>query len=60
MAVLEVKSLCKQYTKVLAANNVSFSIDEGEIFALIGPNGRRQNDYYKNDFHSDKADFRGR
>ena len=39
MAVLEVKSLCKQYTKVLAANNVSFSIDEGEIFALIGPNG---------------------
>lgn len=39
MAVLEVKSLCMQYTKVLAANNVSFSIDEGEIFALIGPNG---------------------
>lgn len=39
MAVLEVKKLCKQYTKVLAANNVSFSIDEGEIFALIGPNG---------------------
>ena len=39
MAVLEVKNLCKQYTKVLAANNVSFSIDEGEIFALIGPNG---------------------
>lgn len=39
MNVLEVKNLCKQYTKVLAANNVSFSIDEGEIFALIGPNG---------------------
>ncbi len=39
MSVLEVTNLCKQYTKVLAANNVSFSIEEGEIFALIGPNG---------------------
>ncbi len=39
MSVLEVKKLCKQYTKVLAANDISFSIDEGEIFALIGPNG---------------------
>lgn len=39
MPVLEVKELSKQYTKVLAADSVSFSIDEGEIFALIGPNG---------------------
>lgn len=39
MPVLEVKKLCKQYSKVLAANEVSFSVDEGEIFALIGPNG---------------------
>lgn len=39
MSVLEVKSLCKQYTKTLAADSVSFSVDEGEIFALIGPNG---------------------
>lgn len=37
--VLEVKELSKQYSKVLAADKVSFSIDEGEIFALIGPNG---------------------
>lgn len=39
MKVLEVKNLCKQYTKTLAVNDVSFSIDEGEIFALIGSNG---------------------
>ncbi|MDE5584429.1 MAG: ABC transporter ATP-binding protein [Ruminococcus sp.] len=37
--VLEVKGLSKQYTKVLAVDNVSFDIEEGEIFALIGPNG---------------------
>ncbi|MDE5916501.1 MAG: ABC transporter ATP-binding protein [Oscillospiraceae bacterium] len=39
MPILEVKDLCKQYTKVLAANKINFSIDAGEIFALIGPNG---------------------
>lgn len=37
--VLEVRGLSKQYAKVLAANEVSFTIGEGEIFALIGPNG---------------------
>ena len=37
--VLEVKELSKQYSKVLAANKISFTIGKGEIFALIGPNG---------------------
>ena len=37
--VLEVKGLSKQYTKVLAADNIQFDIGKGEIFALIGPNG---------------------
>jgi len=37
--VLEVKELSKQYSKVLAADKVSFEIEKGEIFALIGPNG---------------------
>ncbi len=40
-AVLEVMGLSKKYPKkdVFAAQGVSFSVNEGEIFALIGPNG---------------------
>ena len=37
--VLEVKKLSKQYSKLLAADSVEFSVGKGEIFALIGPNG---------------------
>lgn len=37
--VLEVRQLSKKYTKVLAADKVSFDVKKGEIFALIGPNG---------------------
>ncbi len=38
--VLEVKGLSKEYKKgIRAADNVNFSISEGEIFSLIGPNG---------------------
>ena len=40
-AVLEVRELSKKYPKkdVFAIDKISFSVDEGEIFALIGPNG---------------------
>ncbi len=36
---LSVQKLSKKYTEVLAANEVSFEVNKGEIFALIGPNG---------------------
>lgn len=38
-ATLSVQKLSKKYTKVFAANEVSFDVQKGEIFALIGPNG---------------------
>lgn len=37
--LLDVQKLSKKYTDVLAANQVSFQVEKGEIFALIGPNG---------------------
>ena len=37
--ILEIKNLTKYYGKVLGVENLSFSLDEGEIFGFIGPNG---------------------
>ncbi len=38
-AVVEIQGLCKQYGKRKAVDNVSMSIESGEIFGLVGPNG---------------------
>lgn len=36
---LKVQKLSKKYTEVLAADEIEFEVEKGEIFALIGPNG---------------------
>jgi len=36
---LKVDRLAKKYEDVLAVNNISFEVEEGEIFGLLGPNG---------------------
>ncbi len=38
-AILEVRSLTKQFGGLIATHKVDFSIQAGEIFAMIGPNG---------------------
>ena len=38
-AVIEIESLAKYYGKDRGIEDVSFSIDEGEVFGFIGPNG---------------------
>jgi len=37
--MIEVKHLVKKYDKVLAANDVNFTVHPGEVTILLGPNG---------------------
>lgn len=39
MKPLEVKNVVKSYEKTLALSDVSFFMNEGEIYGLLGPNG---------------------
>jgi ABC-2 type transport system ATP-binding protein len=36
---IEVENLTKSYRKVMAVNDISFSVRQGEVFAFLGPNG---------------------
>jgi branched-chain amino acid transport system ATP-binding protein len=39
MALLELKDLCMNFGKLQAVNNLTMSVNQGEILSLIGPNG---------------------
>ncbi len=39
MALLEIQNLTKRFGGLVAVNDVSFSVEPGQIFSLIGPNG---------------------
>src|SRR5437899_11321479 len=36
---IELKNVSKQFGRSMAVNNVSFSVKEGELMALLGPSG---------------------
>ncbi|MEV0372662.1 ABC transporter ATP-binding protein [Streptomyces sp. NPDC050636] len=38
-AVIEVQNLHKKYGDLVAVDDVSFTVEEGEIFGIVGPNG---------------------
>jgi branched-chain amino acid transport system ATP-binding protein len=37
--ILQVDSITKTFGGIIALNNVSFNLNEGEILGIIGPNG---------------------
>ena len=39
MSALEVHGLTKRYGKTLAVDNVTFSVQSGQVFGFLGPNG---------------------
>lgn len=39
MSLLELKNVTLRFGGLVAVNDVSFSVEEGEVFALVGPNG---------------------
>jgi len=45
--ILEVKDVTKRYGGLVAVNNVSFSVQEGEILSVIGPNGAGKSTLFK-------------
>lgn len=47
MNAIEVNNISKHYGRVKALQNVSFSVEEGEIFGLIGPDGAGKTSMYR-------------
>jgi len=37
--VIEVRQLHKRYGDTVAVDDISFAVDEAEIFGILGPNG---------------------
>ncbi len=38
-AIIEIRELSKQFGQRIAVDNISLTIESGEIFGLVGPNG---------------------
>jgi ABC-2 type transport system ATP-binding protein len=39
MSILTVENLSKTYGRIQALKNVNFSVPEGTVFGILGPNG---------------------
>jgi len=43
---IKVQNISKSYKNLQAVDGVSFDVNEGELFGLIGPDGDMENNYY--------------
>ena len=46
MAILEVSNVTKRFKGLVAVNDVSLNIHEGEILGLVGPNGAGKSTFF--------------
>ncbi|PIE54470.1 MAG: ABC transporter ATP-binding protein [Dethiosulfovibrio peptidovorans] len=47
MSLMRVSNVTKKFGGLVAVNNVSFSVNEGEILSIIGPNGAGKSTLFK-------------
>lgn len=47
--MIEVKNLVKKYGDHLAVDHLTFTVEKGQIYGFLGPNGRRK--VYHNEHH---------
>lgn len=47
MQSIEVRNISKRYGKVKALDNVSFTVEKGEVFGIIGPDGAGKTSLYR-------------
>ena len=47
MSLLRVQHLTKRFGGLIAVNDVSFDVEEGEILSVIGPNGAGKSTLFK-------------
>ena len=39
MQIIQINDVCKAFDQLQVLNNISLSVEEGEIFGLLGPSG---------------------
>lgn len=47
MSLLEVRNMTKRFGGLVANNDISFSVEQGQIFSVIGPNGAGKSTVFK-------------
>lgn len=52
--MLEIRDLRKKYGNFQALDGLSMTIEKGELFGFVGPNGARE-DHHHQDYHRSSA-----